>query len=649
MGRSEQPARLALADGSVWRGVAFGASGTRLGEVVFNTSLSGYQEVLTDPSYAGQVVVMTAPQIGNTGINAEDDESRRAFLSGFVVRESSRLASNWRATESLPDYFLVDESGRRVPQPVSLAQPVFYLPPGAALGKARDDLARLAGVGMVYQQVRAAIPAVLWQYTALANGLHSAFPGHGDYPAAYDPRRRPWYVKGRAARQPVWVEASVDASSRRVILGLAMPVFRPNGSFAGVTAMDVAVDQLLRPDRLGPAWAMAARVMMVSLVEGAGAPYLRVFAQSDAADARHRWDLPLDEVRLEGDGVMAAFRSAAGSNAASVFRLPYQGESSMWSVVPLDEGRQHFIAVVVPLRQVLSSAAQAREYVWSRTLWQFRVMAAAGLAVALLAGLIAFFRARSLTRPLAEMAGTAAGIAHGDLTRRVALEGRKDEVGELGEAVNHMASSIESLLREQDEAYLQMMESLGKALEARDAYTARHSSQVARFSVRLGERLGLPAEELEILRRGAMMHDLGKIGVRDDVLNKAARLDEREFAEMRRHALYTKAIMLPLTSFRAFSEIAAWHHERWDGKGYPDGLKGEAIPLLARIVAIADTWDAMTGDRVYRQGMPVEKALVILKREQDDGQWDPALIRVFVAMIEEDAGGDVPEPAKGPA
>ena len=104
MGRSEQPARLALADGSVWRGVTFGASGTRLGEVVFNTSLSGYQEILTDPSYAGQVVVMTAPQIGNTGINAEDDESRCAFLSGFVVRESSRLASNWRATESLPDW-----------------------------------------------------------------------------------------------------------------------------------------------------------------------------------------------------------------------------------------------------------------------------------------------------------------------------------------------------------------------------------------------------------------------------------------------------------------------------------------------------------------------------------------------------------------
>jgi carbamoyl-phosphate synthase small subunit len=94
-------ARLALEDGSIWRGDAFGASGTRLGEVVFNTSLTGYQEILTDPSYAGQIVVMTAPQIGNTGINTEDDEARQAFLSGLVVRELSACVSSWRASGSL--------------------------------------------------------------------------------------------------------------------------------------------------------------------------------------------------------------------------------------------------------------------------------------------------------------------------------------------------------------------------------------------------------------------------------------------------------------------------------------------------------------------------------------------------------------------
>jgi carbamoyl-phosphate synthase small subunit len=102
------PARLALEDGSVWRGTAFGAPGTEVGEVVFNTSLTGYQEILTDPSYAGQIVVMTAPQIGNTGVNPDDDEARQVFLSGFIVRELSPCVSNWRATQSL-DGWLRDQ------------------------------------------------------------------------------------------------------------------------------------------------------------------------------------------------------------------------------------------------------------------------------------------------------------------------------------------------------------------------------------------------------------------------------------------------------------------------------------------------------------------------------------------------------------
>ncbi len=111
MTRTIRPARLALEDGSIWRGTTFGAPVTHIGEVVFNTSLTGYQEILTDPSYAGQIVVMTAPHIGNTGINAADDEARRAFLRGFAVRAISPVVSNWRATASLPDWL----AGQDVP------------------------------------------------------------------------------------------------------------------------------------------------------------------------------------------------------------------------------------------------------------------------------------------------------------------------------------------------------------------------------------------------------------------------------------------------------------------------------------------------------------------------------------------------------
>jgi HD-GYP domain-containing protein (c-di-GMP phosphodiesterase class II) len=102
---------------------------------------------------------------------------------------------------------------------------------------------------------------------------------------------------------------------------------------------------------------------------------------------------------------------------------------------------------------------------------------------------------------------------------------------------------------------------------------------------------------------------------------------------MKRHPRFSAAIMRPLMRFRAFADIAAWHHERWDGGGYPDGLSGEEIPLLARIVAIADAWDAMTGDRIYRKGMTRDGALGILDAEKDSGQFDPTLIRAFIEMI----------------
>ncbi|MBF0162665.1 MAG: HD domain-containing protein [Magnetococcales bacterium] len=260
----------------------------------------------------------------------------------------------------------------------------------------------------------------------------------------------------------------------------------------------------------------------------------------------------------------------------------------------------------------------------------------------LLSVLVSWLIHRLLVRHVQHYDEVTQAIAGGGLTSRVAGPLPEDEVGRLGHSVNQMAASIEALMQAQEEAYLQALRSLTQALEAKDAYTAMHSSRVSKFSVQLGRRLGLDEGVLELLRKGALMHDLGKIGVRDRVLNKPEPLDEAEMAEMQSHPRQTAAIMRPLQRFKEFAEIAAWHHERWDGEGYPDGLRGAEIPLLARIVSIADTWDAMTGDRVYRKGMPEAKALAILEAERESGQWDPDLVLQFVAMIRE--SGRSPEP-----
>jgi len=178
---------------------------------------------------------------------------------------------------------------------------------------------------------------------------------------------------------------------------------------------------------------------------------------------------------------------------------------------------------------------------------------------------------------------------------------------------------------------------LAKALEARDDDTASHSLNVTKYSMLLGQQLGLDEEEMRILGQGAMLHDLGKIGIPDEILKKPGNLDEFEFERIKEHPRLTSEILAPLETSNCYSSIARSHHERWDGNGYPDGLNGENIPLLARIVAVADAWDAMTTNRVYRLGMSEKMALKILEKEKDWGQWDPYLIEEFIKIIRKES------------
>jgi putative nucleotidyltransferase with HDIG domain len=321
---------------------------------------------------------------------------------------------------------------------------------------------------------------------------------------------------------------------------------------------------------------------------------------------------------------------------------PYLGDEVESVLDPLSGQRQHIVDIIIPLHRGNEVVAgMEAEINLDATMAMIRqldddyeeeiiIIVATSLLLALV--VIWLSIRRGLIRPIQSLAAVTQQIAAGELATRSEHVSR-DEFGNLAGAINRMADSIEELFTAQETAYLQTMQSLAKALEAKDSYTAKHSSRVAKYSVMLGRRLGIDEAELELLKKGALMHDLGKIGIPDTVLNKPERLDDEEYELMRNHPEMTAAIMRPLKRFKAFAEIAAWHHERWDGDGYPDGLRGEQIPLLARIVAIADSWDAMTGDRVYRKGMSVDKALRIMESERDSGQWDPQLLDQFIAMV----------------
>ncbi len=174
--------------------------------------------------------------------------------------------------------------------------------------------------------------------------------------------------------------------------------------------------------------------------------------------------------------------------------------------------------------------------------------------------------------------------------------------------------------------------SLAAAVEAKDAYTEAHTERVAATSRQLGERLGLEQPDLDALYRGGMIHDIGKIGIPDSILLKPGPLTAVEHQRMREHPVIGERIARPLKSAVNLLPIIRHHHESFDGSGYPDGLAGHQIPLLARIVSVSDAYDAMVSDRPYRPGRSGREAVRILARGRAQ-QWDPDLVDLFVSEL----------------
>lgn len=185
------------------------------------------------------------------------------------------------------------------------------------------------------------------------------------------------------------------------------------------------------------------------------------------------------------------------------------------------------------------------------------------------------------------------------------------------------------------EMSLQTITTIAKMLDAKDSYTEGHSQRVAVYSVRLGKELGMSEDELENLRKIALLHDIGKIGVPDLVLNKPGRLTDEEFAAMKQHTSTGGEIIRTVKTIPGLYDGVKYHHERYDGKGYPEGLSGEDIPYIARIISVADAYDAMTSNRIYRKHLPNEQVIEELKKGAGT-QFDPEIASKMLGLL--DAG-----------
>src|SRR5947209_8194385 len=217
-------------------------------------------------------------------------------------------------------------------------------------------------------------------------------------------------------------------------------------------------------------------------------------------------------------------------------------------------------------------------------------------------------------------------LEHHDL--RVAKRRYENHLEEL---VHSRTAELDEALRSLEDAYRSTLKALTAALDKRDSETHGHSERVVAYSLRLGRELGLDAEQTRSLEFGALLHDIGKIGVPDAILRKPSRLTEEEWREMREHPSHGRQILRGIEFLKGASRVVSQHHERWDGSGYPLGLRGEEVDINARVFAVAEAFDAITSDRVYRLGRDYDAAAAELEAFSGR-QFDPRVVAAFLRV-----------------
>ena len=354
------------------------------------------------------------------------------------------------------------------------------------------------------------------------------------------------------------------------------------------------------------------------------------------------------DVLVEHDGRVVAKSPGVPADLAGV---------ALAQLEPVDARGEQL--VVRPLTSVGKTSVYAVSSVTraaaDATAGLMRVMLAVGVVALVLAALASAWLARGLAAPIARLTATLARMAEArNLEEPLPVVGGTRELDSLATTFDALRAAVLLAERESDAAYAGVIGALAAALDARDPYTAGHSQRVASLSVLIAEALGLPPADREALRLGALLHDIGKIGINDGVLRKPSRLTPDEFEHIKMHPVLGARILQPLAFLRPHIPVVELHHERPDGRGYPHGLSGDSIPLPARIVHVADAFDAMTSARAYRPGRPAIEAIAEL-RAHAGTDFDVAVVDAMVTVWESTlvlTGGVVaidPLPFRNPA
>ena len=387
----------------------------------------------------------------------------------------------------------------------------------------------------------------------------------------------------------------VSSSVQEPVMILAEPVNPPEGGVQGV---------ILAVANLGPLWKMTEEMgqggVDVYVVDGRG----RLVAHSD----KKKFEEDLD---LSSVWIVKKFTESRGrASSTEPFTIDTaQGPVKMlgtYTAVPDDSGW----GVIV---QVDESKAYYSAHEMAQ--WSYALVA----LVAVVAIVLGTLFAGQISRPIQELARGARRLAGGDYATRVDVNSN-NEVGVLSDAFNFMGEEIQKAIEEvrrqaaaNKQLFLGSIRMLANAIDEKDVYTRGHSERVAWYSAAMARHMGMSEEEVERVHLSGIIHDVGKIGIEDKILRKPAALTEEEYEIMKQHPRKGEYILDAVPALKDMAGDGLMHHENWDGSGYPDGLKAEQIPLLGRIVAVADAFDAMTTDRPYSKAMTFEAALTRLR------------------------------------
>ncbi len=372
----------------------------------------------------------------------------------------------------------LDPDGKVVPIPVTYDQQVCVLMAGVDRKAVADDLGRLSTMPDAYRSLhKSNAKRMSWQYTSLESGIHTCYPGHGNYPPDYDPRKRIWYRQAREEGALTWTLPAVDVSTRTVALSLAMPVHYPDGSFAGVTAIDVPLGGIFSELTLPKQWSDdAASLLVIPGPKGDEAEgKLVILAQASYAGHRKDWRGPelKQYLKSEDTDELKALFSDAVAGKSGVRKMRYKGKDALWAYGAGGAEKQ-FPIVIVPYDKVIAEAAEAEKYVLDRMAHNTRIAGVVMLGVVVVVVIVAFFISRSVTMPLVRLADAAERLAAGDYDAGVQVR-TGDELQDLGEIFNDMGPKLRQ--------HESMQRSLAVAMEIQQQLLPLKSPEIAGFDV----------------------------------------------------------------------------------------------------------------------------------------------------------------------